>query len=239
MRPNVCISASTSNASSGPRAEEAEDAGAQRRLHQSAKPSMSRSLGLRGTAGRAIVHAAKGRPVRRLPAIRFGRVVVVGLILLDQSASSHRVALAVPVAADRRRAAAGLDHHVGEQQVGVDSPTRRAPCGSTASRRPTTPACSARRSSGVIATCVGNRFAAAQAARAEHVLARISAAPITTKPTHHAARRRQPDQRLSRRRSANGHRRSPAIWLPPQQDPRTSRARVKGPALSAEAMSLT
>ena len=150
IRPNVCISASTSKVSSG-------------RAH------MKRRIAARSgdcTSAWNFVgdFGGIGAPRRRMlsaldirgPAVR---AVIFRLVLVDQPLHFDRVALPVPVAADRLRSAAGLDHHVREEQVGVDfHRRRRAPGGSTARAGRPTPACSARRCRGVIATCVGNRW---------------------------------------------------------------------------------
>ena len=145
----------------GPRAQVAQDAGAQRRLHQRAEPRIEvapvqrRSRVAAVLARRALkvrssivaVRLSAGRRIRRQGWQRRAPVVV-GLIPFDQGLHPDGVALAVAVAGDRVGAAAGFD---AARRTGAgrcrSSPTRCAPCGSSLPAGRSTAACTARRSS--------------------------------------------------------------------------------------------
>src|SRR5687767_2726750 len=122
MRPNVCMITSDSKASSG------------RALRKRRMPARSgdctsdlKRVSRSGTSGfgapelaRRAAKVTSSTSHLELAAAR-GGTVILGLVLLDQLLHPHGVPFAVAVADDRRGSAARFDHHVREQQVGVDA----------------------------------------------------------------------------------------------------------------------
>src|SRR5262245_579164 len=134
MRPNVCISDSTSNVSPGCECRYRRiparrgDCTSVRNRASMSDGSDART-GAAATARRALKvkssilvftlsagEVGSDRGARRTP----GGAVVGILVLLNQRLHPNGVAFRMPVTADRAGAAARLDQHVGQQRAGIN-----------------------------------------------------------------------------------------------------------------------
>ena len=123
MRPNACMMVSLSKDSPGralrKRRMPARSGDCTSDLEARLEVERLRPLTCPDVARRAEKVTSSTRHLEWPAAAR--RPIHRRLILLDQLFHSHRIGLAMAVARDRRRAAAGFDNHVREQQVGIDA----------------------------------------------------------------------------------------------------------------------
>ena len=119
IRPNVCISDSTSKASSG-RAQRKRRSAARSGDCTSAWKRASTSVGSARRPGIEVFDVSPRRLCRYGAAGWRPAAKILRWILLDQPLHLDRVGLAVTVTADRARAAGAFDQHVGEEQIPID-----------------------------------------------------------------------------------------------------------------------